>query len=86
MNIDSLLNLVFGYYHQYPWLAGVLAVLLLLWIWKKPKAFFKFCLLLAVIAAFFYAISLFGGVVSSGGEGTSEVGSKSRKQIERQLK
>ena len=78
MNIDTLLNYIFDFYTEYQILVVVIT-LILLWIaYKNPQKSFKFVLFLAVLAAFFYAISLFRGTVMTGTQNAHELIQKSK--------
>ena len=66
MNFDTLLNRGLELIHQYPYLAVVVGLLLLLFLLKKPKSFFKLALLVAVILGFLYAVDLFMGAATTG--------------------
>jgi hypothetical protein len=73
MNIDTLLTYGFDLYTDYQILV-VVVTLVLLWIaYKNPQKSFKFVLFLVVLAAFFYAISLFRGTVMTGTQNAQEL-------------
>ena len=66
MHFDSIESYAHSLYSQYPAVAAVVALVLLLIICKNPKKSFKLALLLIFIAAFFYAVGLFRDLVSTG--------------------
>jgi hypothetical protein len=72
MNFDALLSRGLELIHLYPYVAAGGAVLLLLFLYKSPKAFFKLALLVAVIVAFLYAVNLFMGATTSGTRSTRQ--------------
>ncbi|WP_020677544.1 hypothetical protein [Geopsychrobacter electrodiphilus] len=73
MDLDKLVNRLFGLYHQYPVVLAVVALILLFIAWKNPKSSFKFVLLLLFLAAFFYAVSLFRETLSVGTQNTHQM-------------
>ncbi len=82
MNLDRLLNDAFGIYHQYPIVVASVAVVLIFLVYKNVKASFKIVLLFLFLAAFFYAISLFGDVFSTGAKNRDQMINKTRKLID----
>lgn len=83
MNLDSLKDSAFDLIQNYPYLAALVVAVCLLIMVRKPKAFFKFALLLLVLAGFLYGVSIFSGVVSTGGKGSEQMRQKSSQQIEK---
>ena len=83
MNFANLKEMALNLIQTYPYVAAVIVAVCLLCMVRRPKGFFKFVLLLLVLAAFAYGISLFSGVVKVGGKGSGEMRSKTLEQIEK---
>jgi len=83
MNFESLKETVLDLIQTYPYVAALIVAVCLLFMLRKPKSFFKFVLLLLVLAGLAYGISLFSGVVSVGGKGSNEMRNKTLEQIEK---
>ncbi len=66
MNFDTIESYAHSLYNQYPAVIAVVALILLVIIYKNPKKSFKFALLLLCIAAFIYTVGLFRDLVSTG--------------------
>jgi len=66
MNFDNLANQVVNVYQQYTIVVVVLAVGLLIMIYRNPKESFKLLVFLLFLAAVIYAIGLFGETVTTG--------------------
>jgi len=78
MTLDSLLESALDLYRQFPLPVALGAIALLFMAIKCLKASLKWGLLLLVLAAFFYAISLFSGVLSTGTRNADQMINKSR--------
>ena len=79
--MDRLLNDAMGIYYQYPIAVAVGAVILLFLIYKNQKASFKFAILLLVLGAFFYAVTLFGDVFSTGVKNRDQMVHKTQRMM-----
>jgi RsiW-degrading membrane proteinase PrsW (M82 family) len=66
MDFDNLVNQVSNFYQQYTIVVVVLAVGLLIMIYRNPKESFKFLVFLLFLGAVIYAIGLFGDTVTTG--------------------
>jgi len=66
MDFDNLVNQVSNFYQQYTIVVVVLALGLLIMIYRNPKESFKFLVFLFFLAAVIYAIGLFGDTVTTG--------------------
>ncbi|MCF6178136.1 MAG: hypothetical protein L3J63_01935 [Geopsychrobacter sp.] len=82
MNVDNLFNFALNFFHQYPIPVALGALVLCFIVIKSLKASFKLAILLLVLAAFFYAISLFSGVLSTGTKNADQMIQKSRNVID----
>jgi len=58
MNISSIQQNFFEFYHNYPVIVIGLGVLILLWIYLRPKQALKGGLFLCFVAVVFYVLSL----------------------------
>lgn len=66
MDITHLLNLLLAFTRDYTLLAVIIGLGLAWYAWLRPREFFKFCILLVVLAAALHFLSLFGDTLSSG--------------------
>ena len=66
MDLDSLLAALHQFYQTYTIVVVVLAIGLLIWVYRNPKESFKFLLFLLFMAAALYAIGLFTDTVNIG--------------------
>ena len=73
MDFDNLFNQVSNFYQQYTIVVVVLAVGLLITIYRNPKESFKFLVFLLFLAAVIYAIGLFGDTVTTGVGGKQQM-------------
>ena len=81
MNFDALWNRGMELIHLYPYIAVGVALVLLLFLYKSPKGFFKLALLVVVIIGFLYAVNLFMDATMTGTRSTQK-GIEKSKQLE----
>lgn len=75
---DKLLQYAAGFYHEYSIVVIVIAVILLIIAYNKPKESFKFVIFLVIIACVLYAVGLFGESVDIGKKNKDKMVEKSR--------
>lgn len=71
--IDSIVSYAVSFYHEYSIVVIVVAVILLIIAYSKPKESFKFCIFLVILACAIYAVDLFGDSVELGSQNKKEM-------------
>jgi len=73
MSLDQMINSLASFYQQYTLAVVVVAIGLLIMIYRNPKESFKFLVFLLFMAAVIYAIGLFGETVNTGVGGKEQM-------------
>lgn len=66
MSFDTIWSYAVDFYHDYSIVVLIVAVVLVIAAWQKPKESFKFALFVVVLACALYAIGLFGESIDIG--------------------
>lgn len=82
MDINYYVSLVINFLATNKIIALVIALALILFIWKKPGTAIRFGLFLAGMAVLFYLLTLMNDAMFEGADYTNKMETKSMKQLE----
>ncbi len=75
---ENLIAYAVNFYHEYSIVVIVVAVILLIVAYNKPKESFKFAIFLVIMACVLYAVGLFGKSVETGKENKNQMVEKTK--------
>jgi len=75
---DQIVAHAINFYHSYPVVVIVVAVILLIVAYNKPKESFKFAIFLVIMACVLYAVGLFGKSIETGKENKNQMIEKTK--------
>ena len=78
MSFESASEFAIGFYHEYSIVVIIIAVILLIIAYNKPKESFKFLLFLVFMAAVFYTVGLIGDSIKTGSKNKDQMVNKTK--------
>ena len=78
MDFESVINFAVGFYHEYSIVVLVVGVILLVIIYNKPKASFKFAIFMVIMVCVFYTIGLIGDSIKAGSKNKDQMVNKTK--------
>ena len=66
MNFEELIRIGNNFYYDYPYVIIIFAVVLLVFLYLKPKQFLKLMITFLVLGAVFYILSMIGEATLTG--------------------
>ena len=76
---EKIVSYSVNFYHSYPAVVIVVAVILLIIAYKKPKESFKFAIFLVIMACVLYAVGLFSKSLETGKENKDQMIEKTKR-------
>jgi Mn2+/Fe2+ NRAMP family transporter len=71
--IDKITSFAISFYHEYSIIVIIIAVIILIVAYNKPKESFKFAIFLVIMVCVLYAVDLFGGSIDLGKQNKNQM-------------
>lgn len=82
MNIEPYINMIVSFFYTNKIIALVVALVAIIFIWKKPGEAFRLAVFVGIMVVVFYLISLMGGAMNEGVGGKDTMTTKSEEVLE----
>lgn len=82
MNFESYCNMVSNFFYANKIIAVIVALVLVVFVWKKPGEAIRLGIFLAVMVVVFYMITLMGGAMSDGVDGKDDMNTRTEELLQ----